>query len=128
MNTTTALRALAQHLERHQLDDDAISRAAVDYRGDLDVQIHAAEGVDMRALIARWADTIPGAAITAKPVDASFHVHVTGTIGGLPITVVCVASGERADQIRAALGLPALPTLPTGGALLDMLTTRKAAA
>jgi len=127
-DTTAGLRALAEHIDRHQLDEDSsVSRAEVNHRG-IEVQVHARKGVDMRGLLARWADTITAAAVTAKPVQASFHVQVTGTIGGFCIEVVCVASGERADQIRAALDLPAVPALPTGDVLLDLLATRKAAA
>lgn len=127
MNTTTALRALAQHIERHGLDDGSVMRAGVDDNDRIDVQVYAGPDVDMSALLARWADTIDGAAVTAKPVEAAFHVHVRGTIAGFPITLVCVASGHRADRIRAALGLAPVPALPTGEALLDALAVRQAA-
>jgi hypothetical protein len=127
-DTITALRALAQHLERNKLDDGSIMRAAVVDAGRLDVQIYADPDVDMSVLVARWADTIDGATVTAKPVESSFHVTVDGRIGAFPVTLVCVASGTRADRIRAALGLAALPTLATGDALLAALAPQAAVA
>jgi hypothetical protein len=127
-NTITALRALAQQIERHGLDDGSVMRAGVDDNDHIDVQVYAGPDVDMSALLARWADTIDGAAVTAKPVGAAFHVHVKGTIAGFPITLVCVASGHRAERIRAALGIPTVPALPTGDALLDALSPQPAVA
>jgi hypothetical protein len=126
-NTTAMLRALADHLDRHQLDDGSIMRAGLGHSDDLDVQIYAGQDGDMRALLGAWTASMHDAHVTAEQVEASFHVHVTGTVDTVPITVTCVASGERANQVRAALGIPAVPALPTGDALLDALTMRQVA-
>lgn len=125
--TITALCVLADHIDRHQLDDGAIMRAGVDDRAAIDVQVHAAPDIDMRALLTAWATSIDKPRITAKPVQDSFHVHITGTVATFPISVVCVATGVRANHVRAALGIPAVPALPTGDALLDALAARQVA-
>lgn len=131
-NPAAALRALANHIDLHKLNDDRIIRAAWNdgcIKG-LDVQVHATEG-DVAGAFGPWVDSMTDAEIAVEPSTTTdnFRLTANGVIGGFPVEVLCIASGAAAEKIRAMAGLPVVPAplLPSGREVLAALAGTAAA-
>lgn len=108
LDFVTSLHALADHIEKHELNDRDVLSARVDKFDGVDVNVAGQDACR------RWLAALSNVSADAHVYSAErIHVEATGFAGDMRVKVVCVIAADRETEVYAAL-LALVPHLEPG--------------